>query len=284
MAWPLPAWITLRCIQATLILLNSLINFAFYWSFQEMSECFNWQLADYIYFGGYPGAAALAEREDPSRWRNYINDSLIETTISRDILLMTQVNKPSLLRRLFQLGCLYSGQILSYQKMVGQLQDAGNTTTLAHYLDLLNGAGLLAAIPKYAGQSIRQRSSSPRFMVYNTALISAQSSQSFIEARDDNEYWGHLIESAVGSHLLNSIRGTSINLFYLREGHKEVDFILEQGTKLIAIEVKSGKKKANLSGLNAFNNLYQPYKILLVGQYGISIQEFVTKPVSYWFK
>ncbi|HXW53133.1 MAG TPA: DUF4143 domain-containing protein, partial [Myxococcota bacterium] len=255
-----------------------------HWSFSEMRDCFNWQLEDFIYFGGYPGAAPLANRSDVSRFRNYVSDSLIETTISRDILLMTQVNKPALLRRLFQLGCNYSGQVLSYQKVAGQLQDAGNTTTLAHYLDLLDGAGLLADIHKYAGQAMRKRASSPRFMVYNTALISAQAQIDFSDAIKDASYWGHLVESAIGAHLLNSIRGTNIHLYYWREGQMEVDFILQSGRKLVAIEVKSGKKRDTLSGLNEFNKLFNPNKILLVGKDGISIETFLLKPATHWFE
>jgi uncharacterized protein len=254
-----------------------------HWSFKEMKACFNWALADYVYFGGYPGAASLADRTDVSRWQRYVSDSLIETTLSRDILLMTQVNKPALLRRLFQLGCLYSGHVLSYQKMLGQLQDAGNTITLAHYLDLLAGAGLLTGVSKYAGQVVRQRGSSPRFMVYNTALISAQSHQSFQSAMADGSYWGHLVESAVGGHLLNSIRGTNIKLYYWREGNKEVDFILQQGERVIAIEVKSGKKRTTLSGLTTFNEKFKPSKILLVGEHGLSVETFLMKSAAYWF-
>jgi predicted AAA+ superfamily ATPase len=255
-----------------------------HWSFSEMQACFNWQIEDYIYFGAYPGAAPLADRKDPLRFRNYVADSLIETTISRDILLMTQVNKPALLRRLFQLGCDYSGQVLSYQKIIGQLQDAGNTTTLAHYLELLDGAGLLAGIPKYAGQAVRKRGSSPRFMVYNTALISAQSQRNFDDTINDSAYWGHLVESSIGSHLLNSIRGTNIHLYYWREANKEVDFILQDGKRLIAIEVKSGKKRDTLSGLKEFNNIFKPEKILLIGNEGISIENFLTKPAKYWLE
>ena len=213
-----------------------------HWSFKEMHEIFGWSLEHYLYFGGYPGAAPLSDEENPTRWINYINDSIIETTISRDILLMSQVNKPALLRRLFQLGCNYSGQILSYNKMLGELQDAGNSTTLAHYVDLLSGAGLLTGLQKFANQSVRRKGSSPKFAVYNTALLSAQSGKSFFEAMADRVFLGRLIESAVGAHLLNSIRGTQIELFYWREGDREVDFVLQLGDKLIAIEVKSGQE------------------------------------------
>ncbi len=108
--------------------------------------------------------------DDPKRWADYIRDSLIETTIARDVLLLSRVDKPALLRRLFELGCRYSGQVLSYTKMLGQLQDAGNTVTLAHYLDLLAAAGMLVGLPKYAGQVVRSRGSSPKLTVLNTAL------------------------------------------------------------------------------------------------------------------
>lgn len=252
-----------------------------HWTFKEMHEIFGWSLERYLYFGGYPGAAPLADEENPSRWINYINDSIIETTISRDILLMSQVNKPVLLRRLFQLGCNYSGQILSYNKMLGELQDAGNSTTLAHYVDLLNGAGLLSGLQKFANQSVRRKGSSPKFAVYNTALMSAQSGKNFIEAMSDRSFFGRLVESTVGAHLLNSIRGTQIELFYWREGDREVDFVLQLGDKLIAIEVKSSQDSKQHSGIDTFVKQFNPNRILLVGDQGIPLKTFLsTSPIS----
>lgn len=247
-----------------------------HWSFKEMHEIFGWSLERYLYFGGYPGAAPLADEENPTRWINYINDSIIETTISRDILLMNQVNKPALLRRLFQLGCNYSGQILSYNKMLGELQDAGNSTTLAHYVDLLAAAGLLTGLQKFANQSVRRKGSSPKFAVYNTALLSAQSGKSFIEAMADRVFLGRLVESAVGAHLLNSIRGTQMELFYWREGDREVDFVLQLGDKLIAIEVKNGQESIHHSGIDSFVKQFKPDRILLVGDQGIPLKTFLS--------
>ncbi|CAM0117630.1 ATP-binding protein [Rhabdochlamydiaceae symbiont of Dictyostelium giganteum] len=165
-----------------------------HWSFQEMSETFGWSLNHYLYFGGYPGPALLSHQEDPMRWMSYIQDSIIETTISRDILLLNQVNKPVLLRRLFQLGCSYSGQILSYNKILGTLQDAGNATTLAHYINLLTRANLLTGLQKFANQSVRRKGSSPKFAVYNTALFTALSGKTFSEALNDRPFWGRLTE------------------------------------------------------------------------------------------
>ena len=174
-----------------------------HWSFVEMRAAFGWEVDRYLYFGGYPGAAVLIE--DESRWKSYIRDAIIEPTISRDVMDLARIDKPALLRRLFVLGCTYSGQILSYQKMIGQLQDAGNTTTLAHYLNLLSGAWMLTGLDKFAGDTARSRAASPKCLAFNTALVAAQLTQDFAAVRQDGELWGRLVESAVGAHLLNTI-------------------------------------------------------------------------------
>jgi predicted AAA+ superfamily ATPase len=251
-----------------------------HWSYAEMQEAFRWDLDRCIYFGGYPGTADLIS--DRQRWSRYIIDSLIETTIFRDILLLTRVDKPALLRRLFQLGCTFSGQILSYQKMIGQLQDAGNTTTLAHYLYLLTGAGMLTGLQKFAAHQVRERASSPKLQVLNTALISAQSRLTFEEARKDREFWGRLAESAVGAHLINSAAGTDIELFYWRERGREVDFILRSGKTIVAIEVKSGSRKEGLPGMDAFGKAFDPKRKLLVGGDGIPLGKFLLTPAADW--
>ncbi|NTW60622.1 MAG: ATP-binding protein [Nitrospirae bacterium] len=251
-----------------------------HWSYAEMREAFAWDLDSFIYFGGYPGAADLIS--DRQRWSRYIIDSLIETTISRDILLLTRVDKPALLRRLFQLGCSHSSQILSYQKMVGQLQDAGNTTTLAHYLELLAGAGMLTGLHKFAPQRVRERASSPKFQVLNTALISAQAPLTFDAARKDRESWGRLVESAVGAHLINSAAGTGVEVFYWRERNHEVDFVLRSGKTVAAIEVKSGSLKEGLPGMDAFERAFKPKRKLLVGEDGIPLEKFMLTPAEEW--
>ncbi|MDR3490610.1 MAG: ATP-binding protein [Gammaproteobacteria bacterium] len=252
-----------------------------HWTYKEMHTAFKWSIEQYIYYGGYPGAATLIS--DETRWKHYIRDSLIETTISKDILSLTHVQKPALLRQLFYLGCLYSGQILSYQKMTGQLQDAGNTTTLSHYLELLSASGLLTGLQKYAGQVVRQRGSSPKFLVQNTALLTASSGHTFLEAQKDREFWGRLLESAIGAYLFNQTVGKNINLFYWRDGNEEVDFILQSGKKLIAIEVKSGKSKEQHSGMAAFQKKFNPYRILLVGNQGMKPEQFLSMPVEKLF-
>jgi predicted AAA+ superfamily ATPase len=253
-----------------------------HWSYAEMRDAFGFSLEQYLYFGGYPGAAPLVG--EPARWRRYLLDALIETTISRDVLLMTRVDKPALLRRLFELGCRYSGQVLSYTKMLGQLQDAGNATTLAHYLELLSGAGMLTGIPKYAGRAVRQRGSSPKLQVLNTALMTAQSGLSPAEARADREFRGRLIESAVGAHLANAAAARVCELFYWRERNREVDFVLRAGKIVVAMEVKSGRSPDALPGLGIFAETFKPKRTLLVGGDGISLDEFLGCPVADWLK
>lgn len=253
-----------------------------HWSFAEMRDAFGFSLDQFLYFGGYPGAAPFVS--DPARWRRYVLDSLIEPTLARDVLLMTRVDKPALLRRLFELGCRYSGQILSYTKMTGQLQDAGNTTTLAHYLDLLSGAGMLTGLPKYAGDAARRRASSPKLQVLDTALMNAQSGRSPDDARHDPEFWGRVVESAVGAHLVNAAFDEELEISYWRDRGREVDFVVQQGHRLSAIEVKSGRSPDALRGLTSFSDSFGPVRTLIVGTGGIPIEEFLARSVSSWLR
>lgn len=245
-----------------------------HWAFSEMQAAFDWNADQFAWFGGYPGTARLVH--DEPRWKKYVSDALIEPCISRDILSLTRVDKPALLRRLFELGCLYSGQLLSYNKMLGQLLDAGNTTTLAHYLDLLDSAGMLCGLEKYAGDRLRQRLSSPKFQVHNTALISAMHPASLAQILTQPVEWGRIVESAIGAHLVNFARQEGFGLYYWREGNDEVDFVLEYRGKTIAVEVKSGAKHGSLKGMSAFKKQFEPNKLLLVGSTGLAWQEFLT--------
>ena len=252
-----------------------------HWSFTEMSEAFGFDLDRYIYFGGYPGAASLVQEQ--RRWREYILGSIIEPNIERDILAMERVDKPALLKRLFEFGAEMSGQILAYDKILGQIQDAGNTTTLARYLDLLSKAGLLTGLGKYAGGAYRRRASSPKLNVLNTALMSVHSGYTFEEAKADRSFWGRLVESAVGAHLFNT--GTpEVRLHYWRERSLEVDFVLEHGRKLVAVEVKSGPRREKPVGFEEFATRFSPRRSFLVGEGGIPIAEFLSAHAMDWFK
>jgi hypothetical protein len=251
-----------------------------HWSYAEMREAFGFSLDQFLFYGGYPGAASLIG--EPARWTRYVVDALIETTISRDVLLLTRVDKPALLRRLFELGCRYSGQILSYTKMLGQLQDAGNSTTLAHYLDLLAGAGMLTGLQKFAGAAARSRGSIPKLQVLNTALMTAQSGRSFEEACTQGDFRGRLVESAVGAHLANAATTGACELFYWRERNREVDFVARASRTVTAIEVKSGRRREIPSGMEAFGAAFEHARRLLVGGDGIAIEEFLLRPVEHW--
>lgn len=251
-----------------------------HWSFSEMRAAFGWNLQQYLFFGAYPGSASLIKNS--SRWSRYIKDSLIETTISRDVLLLSRIDKPALLRRLFELACSYSGQILSYRKIAGELQDKGNITTLAHYLDLLHGAGAVAGLQKYTGSVAASRRSVPKIQVFNNALITAQSGMSWKEVFADGQALGRLTESAVGAHLLNAATCGECELYYWRENNREVDFVLRKGKKLVAIEVKSGMKPTSFPGLDAFTKAFRPTKCLIVGTGGLALETFLSTPVEHW--
>lgn len=251
-----------------------------HWSFSEMKSAFDFDIDQFVYFGGYPGAAEFVHDEE--RWRAYVSESLIEPNIERDILSMQRIDKPALLKRLFELVASYSGQILSYNKMVGQLHDAGNTTTLARYLDLLSKAGLMTGLSKFYKSSVRQRASSPKLQVHNTALMTAKSNYSFEQAKADRSYWGRLVETTVGAHLLNTAASYQ-SVYYWRKGGDEVDFVLEEGSKLLAVEVKSGEQPSGRQGLDAFVNQFTHAQSIVVGDTGeISLAEFLSKPASDW--
>ena len=251
-----------------------------HWQFNEMREAFGLSLDQFIYYGGYPGAAQLVG--DEARWAAYVRDALIETTISKDVLLLTPVQKPALLRRVFDLACRYSGQELSYQKMMGQLSDAGNTTTLAHYLELLEGAGMVCGLQKYAGQAVRQRASSPKLQVFDTALmgaIAAGEGFGFERLRATPELWGRMVESAVGAQLLaKNLTHSSATpvLHYWRDGTREVDFVLRDKAELFALKVKSVASGPSQPGLDAFCGQYPQARPLLLGPSGVPLETWFT--------
>ncbi len=254
-----------------------------HWSFTEMAAAFGVDVDRYVYFGGWPGAAGYMH--DHGRWQDYLVRALMEPNIERDILAMQRVDKPALLKRLFEVGATSSGQILSYRKLQGQLQDAGNTTTLARYLDLLEKAGLIAGLQNYRAGIDRFRASSPKLNVLNTALMSALSGYTFEEARADRTFWGRLVESAVGAHLWNSAAAPT-RLWYWRRHGSEVDFVLERGPRLAAFEVKSGEGSAGRRRLEGFREHYshRPVKAETVGGDGVPLAEFLATHADDWFR
>ena len=252
-----------------------------HWQFEECQKCFGWNLDQYIFFGGYPGAVSFLP--DESRWVAYVKDSLIESAISKDITLLHPIEKPALLRKLFMLACEYGGQILSYNKMLGQLTDAGNTVTLANYKQLLEAAFLIAGLEKFSGSKIKTKGSSPKWLPLNNALITSLSGFSFERAKDNPQLWGRLVECAVGSHFYSLALDQGVELFYWREGNYEVDYILKRGHDLCAVEVKSGAKKIHASGLEKFSNNYKCRRVLIGSASGIALEKALKMKLTEFF-
>jgi len=248
------------------------LTYLTHWTFSEMQEAFGFNLNQYIYFGGYPGAADLIDDED--RWRSYIKEALIESSISKDILMLTRVDKPALMRNLFEIGANFSGQELSFNKILGQLHDAGNTTTLSHYLQLLNSACLLGGLEKYSPEINRKRASSPKFQVYNNALLSALQDRTMEKITQDPKAWGRWVESAIGVHLINDSLRSNLDLYYWRDRNDEVDFVLSYKNRIIGLEVKANLARGT-KGMSVFQDRFHVDKVMLIGQEGLPIEDFL---------
>ena len=251
-----------------------------HWSYNEMHDCFGLSLDQYIFYGGYPGAASLINDED--RFLQYIQSSIIDATINKDILMDTRISKPSLLRQTFELGSAYSGEILSLNKMLGALQDAGNTSTLSAYLNLLGDSGLLCGLQKYSVDMARRRASIPKLQVYNNSLKTVYSSRGFEQAILDRKSWGRIFESGIGAYLVSQAFEHRFEVFYWRDGSDEVDFILRKRNSVVAIEVKSNNEK-HTKGLGRFTEIFKPTTSFIVGDGGIGAEEFLSMDLNKLF-
>jgi predicted AAA+ superfamily ATPase len=252
-----------------------------HWSFAECRKAFGWTLDQWLYFGGYPGAAAFAP--DEAEWRQYVSESLVETVLARDVLQMHRIAKPALLRHLFALAASFPAQVFSYNKMLGQLHDAGNTTTLAHYLQILDSAMLASGLEAFWRGRVKKRGSSPKLILWNNALVNAVSARTLEQSLQDPAWRGRLVENAVGAHLLNGLSPADHTVTYWRDGDLEVDFVVTAGGIDLAFEVKSGRS-GKTSGLQAFRKLYPDSRALLVGGGGIPLDDFFLAPASDWFR
>ncbi len=251
-----------------------------HWSYQEMKESFGLSVEQYLFYGSYPGAAALIG--DSDRFEQYIQSAIIDSAINKDILMDTPINKPALLRQTFELGAAYSGNLLSLNKMLGSLQDAGNTSTLAGYINLLKESGLLCGLQKYSVDMSRRKSSIPKFQVYNNALKTAYSPLKFEQAILDRKSWGHIYESGVGAYIVSQAFIHRFDVYYWRERNDEVDFILHKKGSLIAIEVKSNAEKRT-DGLEKFKKMFNPKSAFIVGDGGIGLEDFLSMELRKLF-
>lgn len=248
-----------------------------HWAFREMHDAFGVSLDQYIFFGGFPGAASLISDED--RWGDYVATTIVDATIHKDILLNSSITKPALLRQTFELASIYSGELLAYNKMLGILNDVGNTTTLTAYAELLNHANIICGLPKYAADEARRRASIPKWQVYDNALKTVFLRRTLADVVNDHQLWGRIVESAVGAYILNQAYLYRMNVYYWRDGDKEVDFILQKGDQIVAIEVKSNATK-HAKGLDAFTQRFHPAASFIVGESGFPLEEFFSTNLS----
>lgn len=251
-----------------------------HWSYSEMRDCFGFSVDQYLYYGSYPGAATLVEEQD--RFQQYIQSAIIEATINKDILMDTPISKPALLRQTFELGAAYSGNLLSLNKMLGSLQDAGNASTLAGYINLLEESGLLCGLQKYSIDTARRKASIPKLQVFNNALKMVYTPVTFEQALLDRKAWGHIFESGIGAYLVSQGFVHRFEVFYWRERNDEVDFVLRKKGSIIAIEVKSNAEKKT-GGLEKFRELFAPRAAFIVGDGGISVEDFLSMDIRKLF-
>jgi predicted AAA+ superfamily ATPase len=219
-----------------------------HWNLNECQKSLGWSLTEYLKFGGYPAAGELIE--DIDRWQNFMRNSIVEPVLFKDILGLSSVAKPALFRQTFELSMSYPAREISLQKILGQLQDRGNVTTIKHYLELLEGAFLIRILQKYTGSEVKKRASSPKIVPLNNGLVHAFRDPGDMDS--EPEWRGRIFEAAVGAALTTVSGG---KLYYWREGKYEVDYILCLNRKTYAVEVKSGRRR-NINGLSIFLKHY----------------------------
>ncbi len=226
-----------------------------HWSLADFQQEFGWDFDRFVRFGAYPGAAPFAD--DEARWRDYIRQSIIEPVISRDILGVSSVTKPALFRQTFELAVQHPAQTLSLQKMLGQLQDRGNVSTIKHYLEILEQCFLIRTLQKYSGSAVQVRASIPKIVVLNPALTHAYESQSRLS---DSVWYGRVFESMIGAHLS---RAAGCELYYWREGNLEIDYVLKTPKGVIGIEIGVREKPMRHKGMQAFSKRFPKAQVMM---------------------
>lgn len=254
-----------------------------YWDWQEMHEAFGFSMDEYVYFGGFPGLAPDIQDED--RWRNLMEDSIISSILTRDILEIEEIRNPALLRQVFELACIESAKELSLTKMQGTM-NSGTVPTIKNYLDILNKSMTVQPLQNYSASRIREKLSVPKMQVFNNAFRNRFGSFSFDEARVDPAEWGRLVESAVGAHLANRAMTDDYELFYWRnERRQECDYVLRKGQALVAIEVKSGSVDKTV-GFEKFKEQFadKVTAAFIVGPQALPLEDFFMMDLKSLFK
>lgn len=254
-----------------------------YWDWQEMHEAFGFSMDEYVYFGGFPGLAPDIQDED--RWRNLMEDSIISSILTRDILEIEEIRNPALLRQVFELACIESAKELSLTKMQGTM-NSGTVPTIKNYLDILNKSMTVQPLQNYSASRIKEKLSVPKMQVFNNAFRNRFGSFSFDEARVDPAEWGRQIESAVGAHLANRSMMDDYELFYWRnERRQECDYVLRKGQALVAIEVKSGSVDKTV-GFEKFKEQFadKVTSAFIVGPQALPLEDFFMMDLKSLFK
>jgi hypothetical protein len=230
-----------------------------HWNWREAREYFGLTLEQFIEFGCYPGAAPFLA--DLERWGSYVRDAIVEPAIGRDLLQLSPVENPALLRQVFGVALSLPAQVISLQKIQGQLQDPGAIATISNYLRLLSQAFLVSGVQKYVPFAFRSRQSSPKLIVHDNSLIRAFERP--IDIQPPRERLGRYLENAVGSRLIEAGWET----YYWKDRSLEVDFVaLGPRGERWALEVKLGAAEpAELQSLLKFCDRYRDFSPAVVG-------------------
>lgn len=209
--------------------------------------------------GLYPGAFRF--RRDPARWAAYVRDAIVEPAIGRDLLALAPVRRPALLRQVFATAVTLPAKIVSLQKLQGRLEERGSLETIAHYLDLLADAYLVAGLDKHSARASRRRSAPPKLIALNNALLAVGDPHGSPDPGREPERFGGWVENACLAFAWNAGQGVT----YWREEPLEVDGVLDGSWGSWALEIKTGRfGAADLSGLLEFVRRFPSYRPLVV--------------------
>jgi uncharacterized protein len=241
---------------------------ASHWTFAECREAFEWGIDDYMKYGGYPAPSVLTK--DVERWQQFMRDSIIEPMVARDLSMLRTVAKPALLRQTLELVLRHPAQEISLQKLLGQLQDRGNSTTIKGYLELLEAGFVIKVLSKFASRPLTTKNSSPKLVPLCGALMHTFETPHRIDT--DPVWRGRVYEALIGAELIKAFP----KVYYWRDGNREVDYVIEHHSRIYAIEVKSGVVSGthhnSYAGLEAFKKQFpSATTITLTSELGLKL-------------